>query len=44
MTALGNYIHDKNLLFGIYSSAGSKTCQQKAGSLGYEMQDAKNYS
>lgn len=44
MKELGDYIHENNLLFGIYSSAGSKTCQQKAGSLGYERQDAYNYS
>lgn len=44
MAALGTYIHDNGLLFGLYSSAGSKTCQQKAGSLGYEIQDAGNYS
>lgn len=36
MKVIGDYIHDKGLKFGIYSSAGTKTCQRRAGSLGYE--------
>lgn len=44
MKSVGDYIHSKGLKFGIYSSAGIKTCQGRAGSLGYEMHDAKNYS
>lgn len=26
MKAIGDYLHGKNLKFGIYSSAGTKTC------------------
>ena len=44
MKSLGDYIHAKNLKFGIYSSAGTKTCGGFPGSLGYEMKDAMNYS
>jgi alpha-galactosidase len=44
MKGLGDYIHGKNLKFGIYSSAGTKTCGGYPGSLGYEMWDAANYS
>jgi alpha-galactosidase len=40
MKKLGDYIHDKGLLYGIYNSAGTKTCEGRAGSLYYEMQDA----
>ena len=44
MTAVGESIHDKNLSFGIYSSAGSKTCGGYPGSLNFEKQDAKSYA
>ena len=44
MKDLGDYIHNKGLWFGIYSSAGTKTCQKRPGSLGFEMQDAKNFT
>ena len=40
MKNLSDYVHSKNLMFGIYSSAGTMTCEQKAGSLNYETQDA----
>jgi len=40
MKNLSDYIHSKSLMFGIYSSAGIKTCEEKAGSLNYETQDA----
>ena len=33
---LADSIHEMGLLFGLYSSAGDKTCQGKAGSLGFE--------
>jgi alpha-galactosidase len=42
--ALGEYVHSKGLLFGIYSDAGSKTCQGRPGSRGYEYQDARTYA
>ncbi|WP_321474801.1 glycoside hydrolase family 27 protein [uncultured Paludibaculum sp.] len=44
MKGLGDYIHSKGLKFGIYSSPGSRTCQQLEGSLGYEAMDAKVYA
>ncbi|MBN9662196.1 MAG: glycoside hydrolase family 27 protein [Acidobacteria bacterium] len=44
MKALGDYVHSKGLKFGIYSSPGSRTCQQLEGSLGYEAIDAKVYA
>ena len=40
MKAVGDYIHSKGLKFGIYSSAGTKTCQGLPGGLGYEDIDA----
>lgn len=36
MTELGNYIHSLGLKFGIYNSAGTMTCERRAGSLTYE--------
>ena len=42
--ALGDYVHSKGLLFGIYSDAGSKTCAGRPGSHGYEFQDARTYA
>ncbi len=44
MKNLGDYIHSKGLKYGIYSSAGTKTCQGRPGSLGHETQDAKFYA
>ena len=44
MEALGEYIHSKGLLFGLYSDAGFKTCQGRPGSLGYETVDASTYA
>lgn len=43
MKALGEYIHSKGLKFGIYSSAGFKTCQAFPASLGLEELDAAAY-
>lgn len=40
MKAVADYIHEIGLRFGIYSSAGTKTCAGFPGSLGYETQDA----
>lgn len=42
--SLSDYIHSKGLKFGIYSSAGFKTCQGYPASLGLEDQDAKMYA
>ncbi|NMA75060.1 MAG: glycoside hydrolase family 27 protein [Bacteroidales bacterium] len=44
MKALGDYIHNIGLKFGIYSCAGSKTCQGRPGSRGYQFQDARQYA
>jgi alpha-galactosidase len=44
MKALGDYIHSKGLKFGIYSCAGSMTCQSRPGSRGYQFQDARTYA
>ena len=40
MKHLADYMHSKGLKFGLYSSAGSMTCEKKAGGLGYEKIDA----
>ena len=42
--ALADYIHSKGLKFGLYSCAGTKTCQRRPGSRGYEFQDARQYA
>jgi alpha-galactosidase len=44
MKSLGDYIHSKGLKFGIYSCAGSLTCQARPGSRGYQFQDARQYA
>ncbi|MDH6579247.1 NPCBM/NEW2 domain-containing protein [Kitasatospora sp. MAP5-34] len=40
--AVADYVHSKGLKFGLYSSAGSKTCDVQGfpGGLGHEQQDA----
>src|SRR5208282_4826099 len=42
--ALADYVHSLGLKFGIYSDAGSKTCQGRPGGLGHEYQDALQYA
>src|SRR6266436_5500149 len=42
--ALADYVHSRGLKFGIYSDAGTKTCQNRPGSRGYEFQDARQYA
>ena len=44
MKPVGDYLHSKGLKFGLYSSAGTKTCQQLAGSLGHEVDDASDFA
>jgi len=45
MGALGKYVHDKGLKFGMYSSAGVHCCQHTMpGSLGYEWIDAQTFA
>jgi alpha-galactosidase len=44
MKALADYVHAEGLKFGLYSDAGTKTCQGRPGSRGYEFQDARQYA
>ena len=44
IAALTAHLHAQGLSFGLYSDAGSKTCQGKAGSLGFESIDAHSYA
>ncbi|HEX2968253.1 MAG TPA: glycoside hydrolase family 27 protein [Bacteroidales bacterium] len=44
MKYLADYIHSKGLKFGIYSSAGTVTCQRRPGGFGHEYQDALFYA
>jgi alpha-galactosidase len=44
MKVVADYIHSKGLKFGIYSDAGTGTCQDRPGSRGYEFQDARQYA
>ena len=44
MKPVADYVHSLGLKFGIYSCAGSKTCQGKPGSRGYQYQDARQYA
>jgi alpha-galactosidase len=42
--ALADYVHAKGLKFGMYSDAGTATCQNRPGGRGYEFQDARQYA
>ena len=44
MKALGDYMHAKNVRFGTYSDAGTRTCGGFPGSKGYEEIDAKTFA
>jgi alpha-galactosidase len=44
MLGLSNYIHNKGLRFGIYSSPGPKTCAGYTASYQHEDQDAASYA
>ena len=41
---LADYVHFKGLKLGIYSDAGTLTCQGRPGSRGYEQKDADQYA
>ncbi|XP_037071760.1 alpha-galactosidase A-like, partial [Pollicipes pollicipes] len=43
MVALGDYIHDKGLLFGIYEDIGSETCAGYPGLRGHFETDAQTF-
>jgi alpha-galactosidase len=42
--ALADYVHSKGLKLGIYTDAGTLTCEKRPGSLNHEFQDAKTYA
>ncbi len=42
--ALADYVHSRGLQFGIYTDAGTQTCQGRPGTLGHERQDAATYA
>src|SRR5579864_2069481 len=44
MKSLADFVHEKGLKLGIYSSPGPKTCAGFAGSYGHEEQDAQTYA
>jgi alpha-galactosidase len=44
MKALGDYVHAKGLMFGIYADAGLETCAGRLGSQEHEDQDARQYA
>ncbi|MEM8583304.1 MAG: putative Ig domain-containing protein [Bacteroidota bacterium] len=44
MWALGEYVHDLGLKFGIYSSPGEISCGGLPGSLGHDMQDVQTWA
>jgi alpha-galactosidase len=44
IAAVADYVHSKGLKLGIYSDRGTNTCQGRAGSQGFEAQDALAYA
>ena len=44
MKELADYIHSLGLKFGLYSNAGTMTCQKRPGGLNYEDIDAQTYT
>ena len=44
IAALADEVHDRGLLFGIYSSAGTHTCEGFPASYGYEDIDARTFA
>ena len=44
IAALADYVHDRDLKFGLYTSAGSHTCQGYPASLGREELHAKQFA
>jgi len=42
--ALADYVHSRGLGFGIYTDAGTGTCQNRPGTLGHEQQDARTFA
>lgn len=44
MKAVADYVHSKNLKFGMYSCAGVRTCANYPGSFDHEFLDAKTFA
>ena len=44
MKSMGQFIHSLGMKYGIYESAGTMSCQQRMGSLGYEWIDAQTFA
>ncbi len=44
MKAVADFVHAKGLKFGIYTDAGTNTCQGRPGTLHHEEQDARTYA
>lgn len=44
MKVIGDYLHSKNLKFGMYSCAGTKTCAGYPGSFEHEYVDAETFA
>jgi len=44
IAALADFVHSLGLKFGLYSDAGTNTCQGRPGSLGFEKIDADTYA
>lgn len=44
MKAVGDYIHENGLKFGMYSCAGVRTCANYPGSFGHEFLDARTFA
>ncbi|MDE6156602.1 MAG: glycoside hydrolase family 27 protein, partial [Muribaculaceae bacterium] len=44
MKALGDYLHERGMKFGVYSDAALRTCDNKFGSYMYEDVDARTYA
>ncbi|OMJ95167.1 hypothetical protein SteCoe_1541 [Stentor coeruleus] len=44
ITGLASYLHNIGLKLGIYSDAGTETCQGYPGSLGHEVTDANSFA
>lgn len=44
MAHVANAVHNLDMRFGMYSSAGKYTCGQYEGSLGYETEDATTWA
>ena len=44
LISLGRYLHERDLLFGVYTDRGTSTCQGRRGSRNFESHDAQTYA